>query len=183
MSAIQKQFNVGENVRIGMAPLNRPATNLISKWSKLYQIVAVKGVVATVLDPATKESVTVHVDRLAFSSLLLRDELARGHVVSCDVPFRSVSNSSLHDLCGEVPVEPPSLPWPTPLHGPSPTPVSLDFLDQPRPEGKRNVRRNRDPEFAYLFMSRAELTSPDYSGARHDKIRREQSRRMKLPPL
>ena len=125
----------------------------------------------------------MHVDRLAFSSLLLRDELARGHVVSCDVPFRSVSNSSLHDLCGEVPVEPPSLPWPTPLHGPSPTPVSLDFLDQPRPEGKRNVRRNRDPEFAYLFMSRAELTSPDYSGARHDKIRREQSRRVKVPPL
>ena len=47
MAAIQKQFKVGDNVRIGMPPLNRPRTKLHSKWSKLYRIVAVKGVVAT----------------------------------------------------------------------------------------------------------------------------------------
>ena len=41
-----------------MAPLNRPPTKLHSKWSKLYQIGAVKGVVATVEDPETEESLT-----------------------------------------------------------------------------------------------------------------------------
>ena len=36
---------------------------------------AVKGVVATVEEPETEESINVHVDRLAFSSPRLRDEL------------------------------------------------------------------------------------------------------------
>ena len=43
MGAIQKQFQVGDNVRIRVAPLNRPApTKLRSKWYILYQFVAVK---------------------------------------------------------------------------------------------------------------------------------------------
>ena len=35
IGAIQKQFNVGDKVRIRMAPMNRPATKLHSKWSTL----------------------------------------------------------------------------------------------------------------------------------------------------
>ena len=54
MGANQKQFRVGDNVRIRMAPLNRPPSKLHSKWSKFYRIVAVKGVVATVEDPETR---------------------------------------------------------------------------------------------------------------------------------
>ena len=46
MGATQKQFNVGDDVR--------PATKVQSKWRKLYQIVAAKGVVATVGDPETR---------------------------------------------------------------------------------------------------------------------------------
>ena len=75
LGAIQKQFNVGDNVLIGIAPLNRRATNLHWNWSKLYQLMAGKGVIARGEDPDTKESLTVHVDRLAFSSPRLRDEL------------------------------------------------------------------------------------------------------------
>ena len=71
----------------------------------------------------------------------------------------------------------------TPLHDPTHTSGYLDFLDQPRAQGKRSVRRNRDPEYAYLFMSRREITTPDYSGARHDDIWRQQSRRARVPPL
>ena len=75
MGAIQKQFHVGDNVRIRMAPFNRPLSKLHSKWSKFYRIVAVKGVVVTVKDPETEETITVHVDRVAFSDPPLRDEL------------------------------------------------------------------------------------------------------------
>ena len=64
---------------------------------------AVKGIDATVDDPETEDSLTVHVDRLAFSSPRLRDEIALEPFVPFDVPFRSVSNSSLHDLFGELP--------------------------------------------------------------------------------
>ena len=90
LGAIQKQFNVGDNVRIRMAPLNRPTTKLHSNWSNLYQIVAVKGFAASVEDLETRESVTVHADRLAFSSPRLRDEVAPEPFVSFGVPFRSV---------------------------------------------------------------------------------------------
>ena len=117
-----------DNLRIQMAPLNRPATKLPSKWSKLYQIVAVKGVVATMEDPEKMESLTVHVDRLALSSARLRDELAPEHFDSFYVPFRSLSNSSLHHLFGEGPVEPSRLPMPTPRHEAKPT-----FLHDPTP--------------------------------------------------
>ena len=92
MGAIQKQFQVGDIVRIRMAPLNRALTKLHSKWSKLYRIVAVKGVVVTVKDPETEETNTVHVDRLAFSDPRLRDEIPLEPFVPFDVPFRSVSD-------------------------------------------------------------------------------------------
>ena len=72
-----------------MAPLNRPLKTY-SKWSKLDRIVAVKGVVATVEYPETAESIVVHVDRLAFSSPLLREELTPEPFIPFDVPFRSV---------------------------------------------------------------------------------------------
>ena len=63
MGAIQKQFNFGDNVRIPMAPLNRPAIRLDSKCSKLYHNVAVKGVLASVEDPETMETLPVHGQR------------------------------------------------------------------------------------------------------------------------
>ena len=70
MGAIQNEFNVGDNVRIRMAPLNRPATKLLWKWSMLCQILAGTGVVATVEEPKMEESFTVHVDRLAFTDVV-----------------------------------------------------------------------------------------------------------------
>ena len=120
MGATQKQFNVGDDVR--------PATKWQSKWRKLYQIVAAKGVVATVGDPETRESPTAQLARVAFSSPRLRDELAPEHFDSFYVPFRSLSNSSLHHLFGEGPVEPSRLPMPTPRHEAKPT-----FLHDPTP--------------------------------------------------
>ena len=148
MAAIQKQFQVGDNVGIRKAPLNRPPTKQHSKWSKLYRIVAVKGGVATVEDPETEESITVHVDRLAFSNPPLRDEIALEPFLPFVVPYRSLSNPSVHDLFGESRLDQPTLPTPTPIPAPTPTPGSLDFLDQPRAQGKRNVRRNLDPDYA-----------------------------------
>ena len=59
MGASQKQFKVEDNLRIRMAPFNRPATKMHSKWSKLYQIVEEKEVLARVEDPDTRESLTV----------------------------------------------------------------------------------------------------------------------------
>ena len=87
MGAIQKQFNGGSNGRIRIAPLNRPESKLNSKCSKLYQIVAGKGLVSTVLDHETREYRTVHLDRLAFSSSSLIDELALETLVRFDVTF------------------------------------------------------------------------------------------------
>ena len=52
-------------------------------------------------DPDTRESVTVHVDRLVFSNPRLRDELVLGPFVPFDVPFSSVSDSYLPNLLGE----------------------------------------------------------------------------------
>ena len=127
--AIHKKFNVGDSVHIQLALLNRPATNFHSKWSKLYQLVADKGVLATEEDPETKESLTIHVDRLAYSSARLRHELAQEPFDPFDVPFRYVSTSSLPELFGEGPLEYSSLATIRPLHGPTPTPDSIDFLD------------------------------------------------------
>ena len=64
-------------------------------------------------DPETKESLRVNVDRLAFMSPLLSDELALELSVYGDVPFRSISNPSLRELFGEAPVEELSMPSPT----------------------------------------------------------------------
>ena len=66
---------------------------------------AVKGVVDRAQDTETNESLTVHVDRLAFSSPRLRYELVAEAYVLFDVAFRSISNSSLHELFGDGPVE------------------------------------------------------------------------------
>ena len=106
---------------------------------------AVKGVLATVKDPETEETIVVHVDKLAFSSPRLRDELAPEPFVPFDVNFRSVWNTALHDLFGASPLDQPTLPSHTPINGTTATPCSLDFLDQPRTQGKCNVRRNLDP--------------------------------------
>ena len=140
---------------------------------------AVKGVIATVEDPEMEEAVTVHVDRLAFSSPGLREELESS--VSIDPPFRS-SVPALHDFFGESPLEPSTFPPPTPLHAPTPTHGSVDFLYQPRAQGKPSVRRNLDPDYSYILFSRTHMATPDYSGARHDDIRRHQGRRVKGHP-
>ena len=81
-------------------------------------------------DTETDESLTVHVDRLAFSCPRLRDEIEP--IFSFDSPFRSLSNPSLHDLFDEGPMESSNLPTLTPLHDATPRPGSLHFLDQPR---------------------------------------------------
>ena len=62
MGAIQKQFQGGDYVRIAMAPLNSTPRKLHSNSSKLYRILAWNGVIATVEDPDTEESLTVHGD-------------------------------------------------------------------------------------------------------------------------
>ena len=72
MGATQKQFQVGDGVRKRMAPLNHSATKLQSKWSKVYQIVAAKGVVATVEHHKTRESLTAQLAGVDFSSPRLR---------------------------------------------------------------------------------------------------------------
>ena len=161
-----------------MGPLNRPATKLHSKWSKLYQFGSVK-VVPTVEDPERRESLTVHVDRLAFSSPRHRDEFAQEPFLPFDVPFRSLSNSSLHELFGEAPLERNSMATATPLHDPTPTPGSLDFLDQPLAQGKREGTYNRIMPTFYVAYRNG---SSEYSGARQNDIRRQQSRRVRVPP-
>ena len=107
MGEIQKQFNVEDNVRIGGVSVS-PTTKLHSKWSKLYQSVAVKGDFATVEDPEREEPLTIHVARLAFSRTHLIAELAPEPFLPFDVPFRSNSNSSMPELFGECPVEQPT---------------------------------------------------------------------------
>ena len=81
-----------------------------------------KGVLATVEDPETEETITVHVDRLAFSSPRLRDVLAFEPLVPFGVPFRSLSNPSLHVIFTESPLDQPTLATPTQIH---PLPLCL----------------------------------------------------------
>ena len=131
-------------------------------------------------DPETEETIVVHVDRLAFSGPRLRYELAFEPFVPFDVPFRSLSNPSLHALFGERPLDLAAVPTPTPIHAPTPTAGSLDILDQPRSQGKRNVRRNLHPDYAYIRLSCTDMAAPEYSCARHDDIRRQQGRRAKV---
>ena len=95
------------------------------------------------------------------------------------VPFRLLL---FHDLFCEGPLDQPTLPTPTPIHAPTPRPGSLDFLNQPRAQGNRNVRRNQDPNYDYFLMSRTDMAAPEYSCARHDDIPRQQGRGAKVPP-
>lgn len=79
MGAIRQQFNKGNNIGIGMAPLNGSPTKLHWKWSRLYQFVAGNGVFRNgVEDPETSESLIVLDDRLAFRSRRLSAELSFG---------------------------------------------------------------------------------------------------------
>ena len=66
-------------------------------------------------DSETEETLTVQVDQLAFSSPRLRDELVLEPFIHFDFPFRSLSNPSLHELLGEGPLEPSSMPTPKQL--------------------------------------------------------------------
>ena len=68
---------------------------------KTLSIVAVKGVVPTLEHPETRESLTVPVDRLSFSSTRLKDELVPEPYVTFNARFRSISKSSLQELFGE----------------------------------------------------------------------------------
>ena len=113
-------------------------------------------------DPETMEYLTVHVDSLAFSSPRLRDEIASEPFVPFNVPFRSLSNSSLAELGGECQEEPSCLSSPLPFHELPPTPDSLDFLDQHRSQCKCNIRGNSDGDYAYFFISRREWELQSY---------------------
>ena len=135
----------------------------------------------TVKDPETEETRTVHVDRLAFCDPPLRDEIVLEPFVPFDVPFRSLSSSSLPNLLGERPLDHPTWPTSTSVHTPTPSPRPLEFLDQPRAKDKRGVKINRDPDYAYILVSRTEMAA-EYSGTRHAENRRIQGRRARFPP-
>ena len=91
--------------------------------------------------------------------------------------------SSFHEIFREAPEEQHSMQTPTPFHDPTPTPVSLVFFDLPRAQAKRNVRRYRDPDYAYLFMSRTVMAALEYySGTWADEISRQQTRKVRAPP-
>ena len=81
---------------------NRPAPNLQSKCSKLYNIVAVKGGFAKLEDRETSEALTAHKERLAIISPRLLDELAAEFVAPFDDPFRYISKSSVQEFFGEA---------------------------------------------------------------------------------
>ena len=121
-------------------------------------------------------------DRLAFSDPRLRDEIALQPFVPFAVTVRSVSNSTLSDLLGERPLDQPTLATSTTVHNPTPTPTPLDFLDQSWAQGKRGVKINRYPDYAYILMSRTDMAAAEYSGAGSDEIRRQQGRRVRFPP-
>ena len=44
------------------------------------------------------------------------------------------------------------------------------------------MRRNLDPDYAYILMSRKVLAAPEYSVAGHDVVRTQQGRRVRFPP-
>ena len=45
------------------------------------------------------------------------------------------------------------------------------------------MRRNLDPDYAYILLSRTDMAAPEYSGAGHDEIRRQQGRGVRFPRL
>ena len=89
--ATQKQFKVGDGVRIRIWLLNRLATKIHSKSSKLYPIMAAKRVVATVEHPGTRDSLSAS-DNLSFRSRRVRGELAQ-QPFPFEHRFRCDSNS------------------------------------------------------------------------------------------
>ena len=93
------------------------------------------------------------------------------------VPFRI---NSLPNFLGDRLFDQPTLPTSTSVHTPTPSPRPLEFLDQPRAKGKRGVKINRDPDYAYILVSRTDMAA-EYSGARYDEIRRIQGRRARFP--
>ena len=70
MGAKEQQFQEADKVDIYLALLNRHCTKLHSNLSKLYRILPVKGVLATMEDPETEGSILVYVASLAISSPL-----------------------------------------------------------------------------------------------------------------
>ena len=125
--------------------------------------------------PATEESIVLNLDHR------LRTQLAREPFRSFDCPFRTVSNTLLPDHFGESPLEQHTLHPPPPIHAPTPRPCAFNFLHQPWAEGTLNVGRNLDPNYSFILMSRIDMTSPEHSAARHEDIRKQQSRLVEVP--
>ena len=96
--------------------------------------------------------------------------------VPFNVPFRSVSSSSLPNLLGESPLDQSIFPTSTSGHTHTPSPRPLDFLDPPRAKGKRGMKSNLHTDYAYILVSRREMAA-EYSGTQHAEIRRREGRR------
>ena len=131
-------------------------------------------------DHETEESLRVQLDLLALSSPRVNDEIA--NLVSFDFPFGSISNPSLHEILVVGATEQSNFLATTTAHEPTPTHCALDFLHQPRVQCKSSESRKRDQNNAYFFMSSKEMTTPEYSDARHEHTIGHIRRRSMIPP-
>ena len=53
LGANQRVFQIGDQVRIRLKAIAKSAGKLLSKWSDLYEVVSVRGVVVELRDPKT----------------------------------------------------------------------------------------------------------------------------------
>ncbi|KAF0153184.1 MAG: hypothetical protein FD188_3384, partial [Ignavibacteria bacterium] len=96
IGAYSRIFKPGDQVRIRLKNLAfKPASKLRSPWSDLFEIISVKGVVITIRNPLTNETLNVNADRLSNVTPRLRYER---RPVQSNGPTLSTSNSTNSNL-------------------------------------------------------------------------------------
>ena len=70
----KKIFEEGDKVRIRLKAIPKSAGKLLSKWSDLYEVVGVRGVVVELREPGGTKIIRVHADRLSNIDHHLREE-------------------------------------------------------------------------------------------------------------
>ena len=82
LGANSRVFLVGDRVHVRLESIARSSGKLLSKWSDLYEVVGVRGVVISLKDPKTGQLLNVHADRLSNTNRHLRDESRDAHALA-----------------------------------------------------------------------------------------------------
>ena len=124
LGANARIFIPGDKVRVRLKSIPKSGSKLLAKWSDLYEVINVRGVVISLRDPKNQNVLYVHADRLSNVNRHLREE-----------PNDEFSNDTTFVRADLDKLDKPS--------------SSLEFLGNERAIGKRRIKPAQDSDYEY----------------------------------